>query len=174
MVTAPALSVEMEPGRFVRWLRGRPAWQVVILGMLADVAGRFLIVGLLVGLFGVKPDRGEGAPTPAEVLEDPWMLALVVIGAPLLETLVSQVIMQKGLGRLRVFRHRPGLLILLTGITFASLHSYSPFYMALVLPAGLIFAGLFHALGAGWRAFWIVALVHAAGNGWVTVMGLLH
>jgi hypothetical protein len=174
MVTAPALSVETEPGRFVRWLRGRPAWQTVILGMLADLAGRVLIVWLLVGLFGIKPDRGKDAPTPTEVLDDPWLLVLVLIGAPLLETLIFQVGMQKGLGCLRVFRNRPGVLIVLTAITFASQHFYSPFYVAMVLPAGLLFAAMFYALGAGWRAFWIVVVAHAGMNAWVTAMGLLH
>jgi hypothetical protein len=174
MVTAPELSVPLEPGRFVRWLRGRNVWQLVLLALLADLAGRIFTSLLLVRVLGVKPDLGEDAPLAVDVAADLWTLVLVVIVGPLFETLIFQGGVQRGLGWLRFFRDRPGVLILITGGAFALMHRYSPFYMAMVLPTGLLLAAMFHALGAGWRALWIVFLTHVCMNSWVTVVGLIR
>jgi uncharacterized protein len=161
------------PDRIVHWLRTRAAWQLVITTVIADFVTRLLILPLSLLAFPASEPWRE-APTPQNAADD-WLLVLfLLLIAPLLETLIFQIVVQRGLGRIPILGRHPHALVGLSAVLFAARHSYSLLHVMSAFGAGLVFAAMFYFAGAGWRAFWIVAISHFCINGWVTVAGCIR
>jgi hypothetical protein len=143
--------------RLLEFLRGRPAWQVYVLAIIAIFVG---LVTYGMTLDSSKPSAGHDV-LANEFAADPLHTALKCLGVPALETLLWQVLFIDGAGRLRLARWLP---IVLSALGFAVavhwhmglLAKLNAFWFFLVL--GTVYSSQRPTSFA--RAFSLTVLVH--------------
>ena len=90
---------------------------------------------------------------------------LIVIFAPLIETLINQYLPYKILNRWKYFRQRQALIILMASVLFGLMHTYYPAYMVWAFFQGLVLSYVFYFYRRNLAvAFFATALVHALRN----------
>jgi hypothetical protein len=148
--------------RLWRWLGARTTGQLIAITTLAALAARVAgmpLVMLAQALFG-ESTAGPG-------LDDASLfkvIAAAVVLAPLIETLICQLLVQHLLGKIPALRARRWIPILISGLLFAAGHWYSISYIANTLGIGVVLALAFQVAGPAGRGFWVVAVSHGCLN----------
>ncbi|MCF8018512.1 MAG: CPBP family intramembrane metalloprotease [Vallitaleaceae bacterium] len=94
------------------------------------------------------------------------MILIVVVIAPIWETLVYQLLIIRQLKKLIFFKRRSSLTILISALVFGAVHIYSIYYMFYAFIIGLLFAYTFVIYeDKKASAFWVTMAIHGLKNG---------
>ena len=122
---------------------------------------------------GLIPDY-QFRPEPIDMLKsDPWNLVFTsVIIAPLIETLLNQMLPWLVLKRFKTVRRHRVIAVVLSGLIFGVLHFYSASYILITTLMGMV---MMWAYIVKYRKnpYWNLVLFHAFWNGTSIILALL-
>ena len=155
-------------GRFMR--EAHPIKFTVILVVALNLI--LLPIQLLLE-FDILPDY-QFRPEPLDMLKtDPWGLFFsAVIFAPLIETLLNQMLPWFVLRRFKTVRRHRIIAVAISGLIFGALHFYSVVYILITVVMGMV---MMWAYIVKYRKnpYWNVVLFHAVWNGLAMLLTLL-
>jgi hypothetical protein len=146
---------------FPRWFAGAHFVCAVMVVVSAAFVARVVVwpacwlIDSVSGSWAAGPMQQAGA---SRIIFEGLLLA------PLMESLVGQLLVFRMAAKFRLFPARPWLTIVLSSVIFGAMHFYSAGYILSATAVGLVLAAAFAFAGAGARAYWIIAVAHAFIN----------
>jgi len=94
-----------------------------------------------------------------------WQVFIAAIVAPIIETFLFQTLVILGLRRLKFFRSRMYIVVIISALIFGIVHTYSLIYIMYAFLMGLILAYSYNVyIEKVDSSFIVVALIHSARN----------
>ncbi|MDN4752930.1 CPBP family glutamic-type intramembrane protease [Porphyromonadaceae bacterium W3.11] len=153
--------------RVFRWLENVPA--PLFVGVFWAVGCLWnLIFNMLVQLSGIQLDILHNFEPPQSIFD----YVVFILIAPLVETALFQALPYYLLSKIEFFRKRIWLIIIVSGLVFASLHFYSIIYVVFAFFPGILLATGYH-LRQGNHPFASIFAVHLFINATPLVYELL-
>lgn len=136
----------------------------VVTFILCIILIQYLLVIILSPVIMLFPDNNASAPFDPEESKK-LMLIVGVIMAPLLETLMYQKLIIDICDKIKFFYNRKFIGILISGVVFGSIHTYSPQYMVHMFVVGSIWAYAYTIYKDKKKhPYWVVCCIHATNN----------
>ena len=128
---------------------------ILLLSLLAKLS--LIILGVILTVLGIVPPEARDMGNIAS------QIFLLVIVAPLLETLISQSLAYKLLSKIRYFRSHKIWIIIISALMFGSLHYSSIPYVIFASLMGTVFMYAY-ILRIGRNPYWTTVAIHAIFN----------
>ncbi len=136
----------------------------VVTFILSIILIQYLSVIILSPLIMFFPDNNGAAPFEGNETKL-VMFIIGVIMAPLFETLIYQKLVIDVCCKIKFFKNRKYIGILISAAIFGSRHKYSPRYMAHMFVIGSIWAYAYTVYKKKKKhPYWVVCCIHAINN----------